>query len=142
MEYNNLNWNVAKLLLIEICGVIEYVRNQIKKFRAEKGLSQSDLSIDLKLTSGGFSKIESGPGKIDVERLAEIAKALDVNIIDFFPKPASDKVGENQKNYGYANKSDIDDLVFSIKQLKQEIALLKKEIAATKIPRPKIKSRS
>ena len=97
------------------------------------------MAVDLELTSGAYSKIENGAVKITVERLVEIATVLDVNIIEFFPKPKTgSKMEDNQKNYGYANKTDVDELIFLIRQLKQEIASLKKEIAmltASKIKR-------
>ncbi|MEO5639185.1 MAG: hypothetical protein ABIR15_18785 [Chitinophagaceae bacterium] len=39
-------------------------------------------------------------------------------------------VEESFKDYGYATKSDLEELAVIIKQLKREIAVLKKDIAA------------
>ena len=92
------------------------------------------------LGASGFSKVESGRGKLDVERLGEIAKALDVDIIEFFPKAKQgNKFEESQKSYGYASKADMDDLAFLIRQLKREITLLKKEVISVKSHMPKHK---
>ena len=133
LEPNIPFWTHEQKLLFEICAVIEYVRSQIKKIRAEKGITQESLGSNFSLGRSGFSKVETGRGKLDVERLAEIAKALDVNITEFFPKPkSSTRFEDSQKKYGYANKADIDDLTFLIKQLRSDIASLKKEMAVLK----------
>lgn len=120
--------------------MIDYVRKQIRKIRAEKGLSQKSLSTHFKISQGTISKAESGSGKLDIRKLAEIANALEVDITEFFPKSKTvNKVEEDQKKYGFANKSDIDELTFVIKQLRTDIASLKKEITTLKLAMSKKK---
>ena len=112
--------------MFQLCAVIDYIRNQIKKQRVGKGLTQSDVALDLGITPGAYSKIESGPTEISVKKLAEIAAILEVNIIYFFPQPTGlNKVEEPAGQYNLATKTDIKELNTAIKQLKTEIALLK-----------------
>ena len=106
--------------------MIDYIRNQIKKRRVEKRLTQSDVAVDLGITAGAYSKIESGPTAITVEKLGEIATILEVDITYFFKEISSIHKAEDQnKVYGYATKADIEELTAMINKLKQEIASLK-----------------
>ena len=115
--------------------MIDYIRNQIKKRRVEKRLTQSDVAIDLGITPGAYSKIESGPTEISVKKLAAIAKVLEVDISYFSQKQTVSKVEEPNKAIGFATKSDIEELTGIINTLKQEIAGIKARLqtaAATK----------
>ena len=91
----------------------------------EKRLTQSDVALDLGITPGAYYKIESGPTEISVKKLAEIAAILEVDMSYFFEFKAANKLEDANKAYGFATKSDIDELVKSINKLKQEVAALK-----------------
>lgn len=109
--------------------MIDYIRNQIKKRRVEKRLTQSDVAIDLGITAGAYSKIESGPTEISVKKLAAIATILEVNITYFFQEQNSaNRLEDLNKPYGFATKSDIEQLISIINKMKQEIASLKKSL--------------
>lgn len=118
-------WNWGKSYLLELYPVIDYIRNQIKKRRVEKRLTQGDVAVDLGITSGAYSKIESGPTTISVKKLGEIAAILEVDITYFFESYTSNKIEDANKSYGFATKSDIEELMFIIKKMQQEIAALK-----------------
>ncbi len=106
--------------------MIDYIRSQIKKRRAEKRLTQSDVALDLGITPGAYNKIESGPTAITVEKLGEIAAILEVDITYFFKEKGPIHKAEDQtKVYGYATKADIEELTGLINKLKQEVASLK-----------------
>lgn len=106
--------------------MIDYIRNQIKKRRAEKRLTQSDVAVDLGITTPAYNKIESGPTAITVKKLAEIATILEVDISYFFPEKGSiNKAEDPNKTYGVATKTDIEELTRMINTIKQEIASLK-----------------
>ena len=106
--------------------MIDYIRNQIKKRRVEKSLTQSDVALDLGITPGAYSKIESGPTEISVKKLGAIAKILEVEMSYFFQgQSPSAKLEDNSKSYGFATKSDIEELTRLINKIKQEIAALK-----------------
>ena len=126
MDYIVIIWNYWKKLLLHLCGVIDYIRNQIKKRRVEKRLTQSDVALDLGITPGAYSKIESGPTEISVKKLAEIAKILEVEVTYFFLQHTDSNKSDNpNKPYGFATKSDIEELMSIIKKMQQEIAGLK-----------------
>ncbi len=109
--------------------MIDYIRNQIKKRRVEKRLTQSDVALDLGITPGAYSKIESGPTEISVKKLAQIAAILEVNITYFFHDPGLTlKSEDHNKSYGFATKSDIEELTGIVNKMKQEITSLKTSI--------------
>ncbi|HEV7783424.1 MAG TPA: helix-turn-helix transcriptional regulator [Chitinophagaceae bacterium] len=119
--------------------MIDYIRNQIKKRRVEKRLTQSDVAVDLGITPGAYSKIESGPTEISVKKLGEIAVILEVDITYFFETRTASKVEDTNKSYGYATKTDIEELMKSINKMKQEMASLKATLHA---PVPKKKKKA
>jgi transcriptional regulator with XRE-family HTH domain len=109
--------------------VIDYIRNQIKKRRAEKRLTQSDVALDLGISVGAYNKIESGPTEITVKKLGEIAAILEVDVAYFFrEKGLTNKLEDPNKSYGFATKSDIEELISIINIMKQEIAALKANV--------------
>lgn len=133
MEYNILIWNKAKSLLFDLCLVIDYIRNQIKKRRVEKRLTQTDVAIDLGISHGAYSKIESGPTELSIKKLLAIAKVLEVNMTYFFPEEiAINKIEDQNKTYGFATKKDIEELIKTINKMKQELADLKHTLPPTK----------
>ena len=121
-----LIWNNAKHLLIELCLVIDYIRNQIKKRRVEKRLTQSDVALDLGITAGAYSKIESGPTEISIKKLVAIAEILEVGMSYFFVEESTvNRIDDQNKTYGFATKKDIEELINTINIMKQEILNLK-----------------
>jgi transcriptional regulator with XRE-family HTH domain len=112
--------------------VINHIRNQIKKRRAEKRLTQSDVALDLGITPGAYNKIESGPTAITVEKLGEIADILEVDITYFFPeKGISNKAEEINVRFSFATKTEVEELSRTINKMKQEIATLKASLPNT-----------
>lgn len=118
-------WKCDQSLLLHLCSVINHIRNQIKKRRAEKRLTQSDVALDLGITPGAYNKIESGPTAITVEKLGEIADILEVDITYFFPERDVNKAENQNRNISYATKNDLEELSRAINKMKQEIATLK-----------------
>ncbi|GAB5046924.1 helix-turn-helix domain-containing protein [Thermodesulfovibrio sp. TK110] len=58
----------------------------IKKLRKAKGISQMELADKIGITYQQLQKYEKGKAKITIERLIDIAKALDVPVSVFFPE--------------------------------------------------------
>lgn len=56
------------------------IRDRVRKFRNEKGLSTNDLSKLTDISQSTLSKIENGKRKIDTDILQKIADALEVSI--------------------------------------------------------------
>ncbi len=120
----NSNENYNKELVFHLWRVIEYIKSQIKKRRLEKGLDHSDITIDLGLTPGGYSKVETGSTELTIERLTAIAKILEVDITYFLAQPTTVNKPE-ETGTSYATKKDIEELHFIINRMKQEVAALK-----------------
>ncbi len=60
------------------------VGNKIKEFRKLKGLSQEKLANLSEIDRTYLPTIEKGERNVSIEILERIAKALEVNIKDFF----------------------------------------------------------
>ena len=106
---------------------------RIRKLRESKDFSQENMANDLNITSSAYSKIERGITDPSIGRLAEIAKILEVDITYFFQDGEIGKWEEkNNPLYGFATKSELTALNDAIKQLKQELLLIRKELNASK----------
>jgi transcriptional regulator with XRE-family HTH domain len=70
----------------------EYVANQIRQHRAKyaggRGISQEALAEKLGVAANTISRWETGAYQPDLEDLEKLARALDVSILEFFPKEA------------------------------------------------------
>ena len=60
------------------------VLQKIVTRRQELGLSQTDLAIQLNMTTSGYFKIEKGDSKLDLLRLFAIAECLDIEVKSLF----------------------------------------------------------
>lgn len=56
------------------------IGNKIKKLRELKNFTQQYMAQNLSMTTAGYSKIERGETDLSVNRLADIAKILEVDI--------------------------------------------------------------
>ena len=92
------------------------------------------MAGELSISTSAYSKIERGITDPSIGRLAEIAKILEVDVTFFFQETASKtKMEDKTEVYGFVTKDDIEEISRQIKQMKLEIASLKKELE-TKAP--------
>ena len=78
-----------------------------------------------------YSQIERGITDPSIGRLDQIAKILGVQVTQFLQEGAGEnKMQDKEKIYGsgYATKEEIEEITNAIKQLKLEMAAMKKEI--------------
>jgi transcriptional regulator with XRE-family HTH domain len=109
--------------------VNQSIANQIRRARQNKDLSQENMADELGITKGAYSKIERGVTAISVERLAAIAKILDMELNEFFTdKKASSKVEYPQPKFGFATKGEIEELAKMIHTVAGELTKLKSAI--------------
>ncbi len=107
------------------------IGEKIRQLRVLKGLSQDNLADEIPMSPGNFGKIERGEIDVNSAHLIKIAKILKVSPSEFFEdKPSIAK--ENSKDYGYATKSDLDELTHLVKGLAKEVTKLREEIAPKK----------
>ncbi len=109
---------------MEICCVKSSIAYRIRKLRESKDYSQENMAGELGISTSAYSKIERGVTDPSVGRIAEIAKILDVEVTYFFQEQTN-KTEDPNKPYGFATKSDIEELISIINKLKQEMASLK-----------------
>lgn len=105
----------------------EIIGNRIRKLRQSKDYSQQNMADELSITSSAYSKIERGVTDTSVDRLAAIGKILGVDASYFFhePLPLLTKAEEQNRDIGYASKSEVEDLAILIRKIQREIASLK-----------------
>lgn len=96
------------------------------------------MAAELEITAGAYAKIERGETDPSATRLLKIAEILEVDVISFFQdKNQPTRLEEPIKEYGFASKTDIEELAHLIKQLKREMEKLKAEVALVKKPKNK-----
>lgn len=116
---------------MEICYVKINVGYRIRKLRESKDYSQENMAGELSISTSAYSKIERGITDPSIGRLDQIAKILGVQVTQFLQEGAGEnKMQDKEKIYGsgYATKEEIEEITNAIKQLKLEMAAMKKEI--------------
>ncbi len=71
----------------------------IRRFRLQKGLSQMGLAELIGVSYQQVQKYESGKSSISIERLIDIAEALDMPVSKFFPSE-KELLSEEESPYG------------------------------------------
>ncbi len=99
---------------------------KIKKARVSKGFSQEDISKKLNMSQSAYAKIENGITKLDIERLLDIVKILELDIQDLLNIEESKTVNYKKAKYGPAF---VENFNIGIKEAyEQTISHLKDEI--------------
>jgi transcriptional regulator with XRE-family HTH domain len=101
------------------------VGQKIRKIREARDFTQDNLAFELGITKSAYSKIEREQSNVSVKRLEQIAKALEVDIVEFFKET---NLEETQRSYGFATKGDVEELAKMIQELAKEISNLKTTI--------------
>ena len=102
------------------------VGKQIRRIRQGKELSQENVAEELGITKGAFSKIENGTTNVPLARLLQVAKVLEVDITEFFKDSKAVSKAEDPKlQYGFATKSDIEEMMKVIQSMLSDINELK-----------------
>lgn len=122
----------------------EIIGKRIRKIRESKDLSQENVAEDLGMTTSAYSKIERGVTDPSTTKLFKIAEVLKIDIREFFVdvKQKYAKAEDNIEKYGFATKSDIEELVKAIHEIVKDVSVLKSSMktaapAVKKIKRKK-----
>lgn len=123
---------IAAFICFEICEVsitVEKILEKIKRLREERGFTHGNMTPDVRIGQSAYSKTEKNP-RITVQRLLQIATALEVDVKYFFEDDTENKseVKEDAVEIGYATKEDVLELKMLIRSLKSEIASIKKDL--------------
>jgi transcriptional regulator with XRE-family HTH domain len=95
----------------------ELLSRNIKRFRNRLGLSQLDLALELEISTTFLSDIETGKKWVSARTLAQIAKALKIEVFELF-RP-EENPGEDISAAVIKYLDDVDDTI--IKSIEQSI---------------------
>lgn len=113
--------------------MMKTIGERIRRIRAMKDYTQSNVAEDLGMTTGAYAKIERGETDANVSRLLKIAEILEVNVCDFFEDSRNMLVvSERREPYGFASKAEVEQLSQSIQVLLKEIEKMKLELQERK----------
>lgn len=114
--------------------MMKTIGERIRRIRAMKDYTQSNVAEDLGMTTGAYAKIERGETDANVSRLLKIAEILEVNVCEFFEDSRrAMMVNEDRNPYGYASRSEVEELSKSIQSLLKEIEKMKLELQERKV---------
>ena len=89
----------------EMSDIARHVGMRIKKIRKKKGLTIEDLGKRINKSKATISKYENGSVAIDLDTLADIAAALDVNLMTLVDFKLSDQPDTISREEIYFNRS-------------------------------------
>lgn len=108
----------------------ETIGKRIRKIRESKDYSQQNVADALEITTSSYSKIERGETEASASKLVKIAEILEVPVGDFFVDIGqSQKISDPAQLYGFATKSDIEELVKMINAVTKDVAQLKTKLS-------------
>ena len=96
------------------------VKLRVKEVLKEKGITQKELSDKLNMTEVGISKSISEGGNPPLKKLEEIAKALDVDILELFVPKMDGTSGFIEHNGVIHKINSITDIENLLKRFKEE----------------------
>jgi transcriptional regulator with XRE-family HTH domain len=70
-------------------GLLEGIGHNIRRLREEKGWNQTELGFHADMSPSIVSLIENGKRNPSTATLAKIASALEVEVVDLFPKASA-----------------------------------------------------
>ena len=94
-------------------------------------MTLANVAHELNITPGAYAKIERGETDAPTSRLLQIAQILEVHVTNFFDEAPVIKENKNP-NYGYASKSEVDNLSHLVQTLIKEVEKLRTEISGEK----------
>ncbi len=106
---------------------------KIKKVRELRGFTQEEMAQKLNISPQAYGKIERNETKLDLDRLKQIAAALEVDtefITNFDEKQIflNSQIGNKGKVNYHHNDNVSTVLEAQIKQQQEEIAFLRKQV--------------
>lgn len=74
--------------------------DKIRTFREQKQLTQEDVAERLFMSVSGYSKIERGETRLNMERLEQIAEILEVDILELLSQKSENAIYNLKENFG------------------------------------------
>lgn len=104
------------------------LRQNIRDIREDKHFTQADMAEKLGLSITGYAKIERGQSQINIERLQQISKVLEVSIAELISFGDDGVVVFNNSNDNFSNSSNFS-LALGNPALEAEISNLRQILA-------------
>jgi transcriptional regulator with XRE-family HTH domain len=104
---------------------------QIRILRAAKGLTQSNVASEIKITASAFAKIERGESDISISRIEAIANVFDlsaselINQADLLYKPNATSFAKNFNELEYI-KYEISKLNKKLESLTERVGKIER----------------
>lgn len=100
------------------------LRQNIRDIREDKHFTQADMAEKLGLSITGYAKIERGQSQINIERLQQISKVLEVSVAELISFGDDGVVVFNNSNDNFSNSSNFS-LALGNPALEAEVANLR-----------------
>jgi transcriptional regulator with XRE-family HTH domain len=104
------------------------VHEKIRLLREDKHWSQEDMAAKLNMSVSGYSKIERGETKTYIPKLEQIAKALEVDLVELIPQNGNN-IYQHNSNLGGCNIIGSTELAFENQKLQMQLDMKDKELA-------------
>lgn len=118
-----------------------HIGKKIKEVLDKNPMSVVDFAESIGLTRNGAYKVFEKE-TIDTGQLQKIGKVLGHDFFSYYEQNQVSAAKETSKDYGYATKSDLDELVHIVKGLAKEVSKLREEIVPKKKAAVKTYSRA
>jgi transcriptional regulator with XRE-family HTH domain len=99
---------------------------QIRILRAAKGLTQSNVASEIKITASAFAKIERGESDISISRIEAIANVFDLSASEIINQ--ADLIYKTNANSLAKNYSELEHIKNEINRLNKMVESLTERV--------------
>jgi transcriptional regulator with XRE-family HTH domain len=117
------------------------VGDRIRKYRQLAGLNQEYVAEEIGMSGGNLGKIERGEIDVNTEHLFKLAKLFKISVSDFFEEKPVTLVNDKGASYGFATKSDLEDLSDVVKKLALAVEKLREALPQKKTTKKSSKTK-
>ena len=104
---------------------MEYVLENIKRIRKQKGFSHENMAHELDISQVAYSKLEKSDTKLSVERLYKIAEILETKVGDILEVNPSNVYHQNNNDTGtFVGHQEVQNLYKDSKEQNEKIIAL------------------
>jgi transcriptional regulator with XRE-family HTH domain len=102
--------------------------NKIRKIRELRNYTQEYMALQLEMSVGNYSKIERDDIPLTIDRLEDIAKILDVNVVFLIEFNEFSLLNNNNRNTSNDNSNkSFEVLLARIEQLERKMKIYNKD---------------
>lgn len=107
---------------------MESICKNIRVIREIKGLSQEYMSLRLHISQSAYAKLERGETKMTVDRLKEICKVLEIDMLELFREShILERLQGNPSSFDHSGSPSRKSYSTHLDTLKDELMMLKEE---------------